>query len=154
MNIEQTVIDHDEDFYEWAQRQARLLHEGRFHEADIDHIVEEIESLGRSDLSAAGSLAVRIMEHLLYLKLSPSELPRAHWKGELIVRRGQLSDRLRDSPSLQRKLADAFDEQWRRARRLALVKLGERDGIRNMPTDNPFTLEQVLDEEFFPDLQR
>ena len=37
------------DFYAWTQQQSALLREGRFSELDILHLIEEIESLGRSE---------------------------------------------------------------------------------------------------------
>jgi hypothetical protein len=37
------------DFYAWANEQARLLRADDLSAADIEHIVEEIESMGRSE---------------------------------------------------------------------------------------------------------
>ena len=37
------------DFYAWTQRQGALLREGRFSELDMTNLIEEIESLGRSE---------------------------------------------------------------------------------------------------------
>lgn len=39
---------YERDFYAWANEQAALLREGKLKEADIAHIAEEIESLGRT----------------------------------------------------------------------------------------------------------
>lgn len=40
---------YDEDFYAWANEQAALLRAGRLAEADIAHIAEEIESMGKTE---------------------------------------------------------------------------------------------------------
>jgi hypothetical protein len=40
---------YDRDFYAWANEQAALLRAGRLTEADIENIVEEIESIGRGE---------------------------------------------------------------------------------------------------------
>ena len=40
---------YDQDFYAWANEQAGLLRAGRLSEADIEHIAEEIESMGKSE---------------------------------------------------------------------------------------------------------
>jgi hypothetical protein len=40
---------YDEDFYAWANEQAALLRSGRLTEADIAHIAEEIESMGKTE---------------------------------------------------------------------------------------------------------
>ena len=43
---------YETDFYTWTQEQAALLREGRVASADLPNIVEELETLGRSELSA------------------------------------------------------------------------------------------------------
>ncbi len=40
---------YDQDFFARANEQVRLLRAGRLSEADIEHIAEEIESMGRSE---------------------------------------------------------------------------------------------------------
>ena len=49
---------YEEDFYAWTQQQADLLRRlpPLGNELDLEHIAEEIEDLGRSDLRAAQSL--------------------------------------------------------------------------------------------------
>lgn len=37
------------DFYGWTQQQAALLKNGQFSETDLANIIEEIESIGRSE---------------------------------------------------------------------------------------------------------
>jgi len=59
------TLGYEADFYSWTFAQARLLREGRLSEADLPNIIEEIESLGRSEYaSLEGSLA-RVVQHLL-----------------------------------------------------------------------------------------
>ena len=41
--------DYEADFYLWSYEQAELLRQRRFSELDLPNIIEEIESLGRSD---------------------------------------------------------------------------------------------------------
>ena len=43
------MISYDKDFYSWTQEQAELLKHGRFSELDIDNLIEEVESMGRSE---------------------------------------------------------------------------------------------------------
>jgi hypothetical protein len=40
---------YDRDFYAWTAEQAGLLRAGNVSAADIAHIAEEIESMGRSE---------------------------------------------------------------------------------------------------------
>ena len=40
---------YETDFYAWTQEQARLLRERRWDDLDLDNLVDEVESVGRSD---------------------------------------------------------------------------------------------------------
>ena len=40
---------YDQDFFAWSRQQADLLRAGDLARADIEHIAEEIESLGRTE---------------------------------------------------------------------------------------------------------
>ena len=40
---------YERDFYAWANEQAALLRDGKLAQADIEHIAEEIESMGRTE---------------------------------------------------------------------------------------------------------
>ena len=40
---------YDQDFYAWSHEQAALLRAGRADEADLEHIAEEIESMGKTE---------------------------------------------------------------------------------------------------------
>ena len=46
---EETSALYDQDFFEWTQRSGELLRHGCFEQADIDHLAEEIEDLGKRD---------------------------------------------------------------------------------------------------------
>ena len=43
------MISYDEDFYSWTQEQAELLRTGQFNSLDIPNLIEEIETMGRSE---------------------------------------------------------------------------------------------------------
>jgi len=43
---------YDLDFAQWAKENAELLRSGRFSEADIEHVAEEIEDLAKRKLWA------------------------------------------------------------------------------------------------------
>lgn len=40
---------YDDDFYAWTHEQAELLRAGKFADADIEHIAQEIESMGKTE---------------------------------------------------------------------------------------------------------
>ena len=43
------TADYARDFYGWTQRQAALLRSGRLFELDIEHLLEEVELMGRGE---------------------------------------------------------------------------------------------------------
>jgi Domain of unknown function DUF29 len=77
---------YDEDFYAWTQQQAALLRRlpPAGNELDVEHIAQEIEDLGRSDLRAAQSLCEHVIEHFLKLEYSGLTGHSDHWCDEIV----------------------------------------------------------------------
>lgn len=72
------------DFHAWANQQATLLREGRLQAADIEHIAEEIESMGRSEKRELFSRLVILMMHLLKWQYQP--MRRGHsWQATIKI---------------------------------------------------------------------
>jgi hypothetical protein len=146
---------YDTDFYEWTQEQGRRLREAGSERINLpidwENVAEEIESLGRSDLSAIRSHASRVIEHLLKLEFSPAAQPRADWEDSVANHRVEIEMAFKDSPSLRGRMSAVFPDCWRSARKLALRGL-LRDGVAaaDLPKRCPYTVEQVLDDDWFP----
>jgi Domain of unknown function DUF29 len=143
---------YEEDFYAWTQQQAELLRRlpAVGNEIDLEHVAEEIEDLGRSDLRAAQSLCEHIIEHFLKLEYSGLEQPADHWRDEIVEWRLQLEKILTRSIEAKLDLADRYRAALRLVRRL------ERDvpGLTSrLPHWCPYTLEQIVGaggEDWFP----
>ena len=143
---------YENDFYAWTQQQAELLRRlpAAGNEFDPEHIAEEIEDLGRSDLRAAQSLCEHIIEHFLKLQFSGLEEPADHWRDEIVEWRLQL-DKV-----LTRSIEAKLDLPFRYRAALRLVRRLERDvpGLTSrIPAECPYTLEQIRgseDEDWFP----
>src|SRR6266478_6712936 len=99
---------YEEDFYAWTQQQAEALRRlpTLGNEIDLEHIAEEIEDLGRSDLRAARSLCQHIIEHLLKLEYSGLDEPADHWRDEIVEWRIQLGRKLTRSIIAKLSLAE------------------------------------------------
>ena len=143
---------YDEDFYAWTQQQSALLRRlpPAGNELDLEHIAEEIEDLGRSDLRTAQSLCEHIIEHLLKLEFSGLEDPADHWRDEIVEWRLQLEKVLTRSIEAKLDLPSRYRAALRLLRRLQrdVPSLPSR-----IPAECPYTLEQVRsssDEEWFP----
>jgi hypothetical protein len=64
---------YERDFFKWTQRNAKLLRQGCFAQADIAHIAEEIADMGRSDSREVESFLIRLMMHLLKWQFQPAQ---------------------------------------------------------------------------------
>ncbi len=56
---------YEKDYLIWLENTAYLLRQHRFDEVDIDHLVEEIEDIGRSEKRAVRSQLTRLLMHWL-----------------------------------------------------------------------------------------
>ncbi len=76
---EDAVTDpsYDGDVVAWANEQARRLRAGEFHRLDIEHIADEIESVGKSEKRELESRLSVLMAHLLKWRYQPEREARA-----------------------------------------------------------------------------
>ena len=141
---------YDTDYQLWLDHTVSQLKAQDFSQIDLENLIEEIESLGRSDKHAISSYLMRLCEHLLKIKYweSERELCLRGWKREVINFRLQIQEALETSPSLKLFLQDVFVKQYRNGRKLFL-NASELDA-RLIPPDPDFTLEQALDEDWLP----
>jgi hypothetical protein len=81
-------------------------------EGNLENLIEEVATLGRSEKHVLESLLVRLFEHLLKLSYWESERDYngKHWKAEIRIFRQKLRRQLKDSPSLKPYLVSIFED--------------------------------------------
>ena len=133
-----------DDILTWSERQAELLRRvaagERVNDVDWPNIIEEIESVGRSELRACASLLERAIEHLLKLHAWSGHSAAQHWRREV---RGLLRDARRAfSPSMRQRLDVAALYQEARDS----VADDEMDGVPpgKLPETCALTLDALL----------
>ena len=139
---------HDSDFYAWTKETAQLLKEGRVSEVDIKNIAEELESMGNSDKRALISCFSVLIAHLLKWKHQKEKRSKS-WSLTIKNQRVMVKDLLKDSPSLKHQIQSKIEVAYTNARLMAEKETGLN--IDTFPEECPFTLEQCLNEEFWPD---
>jgi hypothetical protein len=141
---------YDTDYQLWLEQTVAQLKLQDFSQIDLENLIEEIESLGRSEKAAISSYLMRLCEHLLKLKYWESERKMClrGWKREVINFRLQIQAELESSPSLRSFLRDVFTKQYKNGRKLFL-NASELDA-KLVPETPDFTLEQALDEDWLP----
>jgi hypothetical protein len=145
---------YDDDFYAWTQYQAEVLRsmpapDNRF---DRENVAEEIEDLGKNYRDAARSQVRRILEHFLKLAYSPAGDPRYGWRGSIIDARAELDDKL--SPTLRHDILGGVGKLYATARKRVATDLqehGEQDAAALLPAECPYTLDQILAEDWYPE---
>ena len=98
--------NHDTDFHAWANDQATLLRAGRYAAADMEHIAQEIESMGKSEKRELVSRLTVLMLHLLKWRHQPAGRCSS-WETSIRIQRIQTQEHLADNPSLKAKLDEA-----------------------------------------------
>lgn len=137
---------YDRDALAWSEHQASLLRRvargERVNEVDWEHVIEEIEDVGLSELNAVASLLEQILVHLLKMQTWPNSQSINHWRAEIVSFQGSLDRRF--APSMRQRIDLA--PMYRRAiKQVTLLNDGTR--LVAWPADCPFTLDQLLNDD-------
>lgn len=142
---------YEEDYALWLDETAKQLRQKQFSLLDIDNLIEEIESMGRSECRAVESLLINILVHLLKLTYWESEKERnaEHWMIEIATFRIQIKRILMNSPSLKPYIHKIFEGCYEDARKIVTRKKFIDPSL--IPASPFFTLDQTLDDDWFSD---
>jgi hypothetical protein len=140
---------YEDDYPLWLEITVEQLKRKDFAALDLENLIEEIESAGRSEKQTVESLLTRAIEHILKLSYWKSERERSanHWRVEIAAFRLQLSEKL-ESTTMKNHAVDRFENCYQSARKI--LTTSKAFDMTPVPTETPFTLEQVLDEDWFP----
>lgn len=136
------------DFNKWLEKTVQLLEAKNFTALDLDNLIEEIKAMGINQKRELKSRLRVLIMHLLKYKYQPEKISRS-WISTIIEQRRQLEDLLECNPSLKPYFLEILEKCYQNAR-----KDGSKETelpITKFPVDNPFTVEQILDCDFFPD---
>ena len=135
------------DFYTWTRRQAELMRAGLFEKIDVANLVEEIETLGRSEAAALESAYRLICLHQLKRLLQPERAASRSWTNTIIRERLHAVRVLRDNPGLNPSRQELFESAYADARKEAAGETGLPLSL--VPEVAPFTLAQITDEAYW-----
>ena len=137
---------YERDILSWSEHQADLLRRlargERVNDVDWEHVVEEIEDVGLSELHAVESFLDLMLVHLLKVLGWPDSSSLAHWRGK--IGSFQKNAARRFAPSMRQRIdvaklyRDAVEQ---------LVGV-DYDGVAPLawPVACPFTLDELLTE--------
>jgi hypothetical protein len=144
---------HD-DFQAWAIDQAARLRVAATVQAeelegiDFEHLVEEVEDLGRSDVLKVQSLVRQALSHLIKIVSDPGSEAVAHWEREVMTFALDASDAYGRS---YRQRID-MDIIWRKAKREAGLNLKQHGmELPSLSSDCPVDLDWMMGDAFTVD---
>lgn len=148
---------YERDLQLWIQQTIQQLQNHEFESLDIEHLIEELVDLGKSERNTLKSNLKILLAHLLKLKIQ-HDVPdsvKASWYSSVVEHRQRVLDNLADAPSLKSFLVEAVEKAYPDGRKVA-IKEGKlaKFGIRlpeesEYPIKCPFSVEQILDEDFY-----
>lgn len=149
---------YEADFYGWTQEQAaklrKLLAERSNLDLDVQNILEEIDSLGRSNYHQLVSRFEEIAIHLLKLHYSTLLECERLWKNSVRGQRTRIARLLLQNPSLRPRLAEALAAGYEDAlRHFSDDKLIELCMPEQLPGSSPFDVDHSLTDEWWPELR-
>jgi hypothetical protein len=138
---------YDDDFYAWTEVQAAELRKlaarpELSNMMDWDNLIEEVETLGRSDLRAAEGYLMQCLSHLIKLVSAPASMSAQKWRGEIALHQNHF--RRAFAASMRRKLE--LDGIWSLSVINAEVGLwpeGHKPS-RLLPKHCPFEIDELL----------
>jgi len=143
-----THPSYDTDFYAWTQTQAAALRAKDWAAVDLEHVAEEIESLGNEQAHAVESHLRILLAHLLKWRYQPHRRRRS-WQLSCLNARDEIDRRLQRNPGLRHQVPQLMAGIYPRARRLASDETGLPRAT--FPETCPWSVTQVLDEDFWPE---
>jgi hypothetical protein len=143
---------YDDDILEWSEQQADALRRiaqtrrDLSNEVDWEHVAEEIEDVGRSELASVQSLTRQILIHLAKAVSFPDPQLTENWRKEAATFHDELLDRL--SRSMLGRVE--IEKLWQRAIRRAgddLAAYGQ-SLVPGLSGACPLTMREIVDPEF------
>ncbi len=140
---------YEADFYSWTQQQAELIRQGRLGELDLDNILEEIESMGRSEYRQLSHRLDILLMHLLKWAYQPGQRSSS-WQGSIEEQRFRIRKVIKENPGLKPRIHGAMEDAYPAARISAFKETGMNK--EHFPTLCPWSYEQAMDDAFWPDI--
>lgn len=151
---------YEQDFNVWRETIIKKIKQQDFNDIDWEHLLLELEDMGKSEKRSFLSNLTILIAHLLKLTVQADapEMMKGSWYSSVTKHRFRVKKDLEENPSFKNYLHEVIFIAYADARKLAIkesknTKLGARKPEEiEYPLDFPFTIEQLLDEDFYGEL--
>jgi len=137
---------YEDDVVAWSEQQAALLRARSANYLDWDNIAEEIADVAQRQKDQIDSRLAIACEHLLKWQFQPDHRSGS-WRNSIVEARNSIARMLQRIPSLQTDPAAVLADAYRDGR----AKAAAETDLENLPQSCPWTIEQVLDRDFWPE---
>lgn len=139
---------YESDFYGWTLEQAAALRAGRFNDLDLAHLIEEVETMGRSEKRALESRLTILLLPMLKWQFQPGRRGRS-WKLSIDEQRLQFQKVVKANPGLQSELAEIISDAYQ----VAVLRAANETGLEtdSFPERCPWDYEQIARNGFYPE---
>ena len=148
MNTETQSLYHT-DFNAWAYDTVDKLKAKQFDAVDVESLIEEVEGLAARDKRELFSRMIILLTHLIKWQYQP-DLRCGSCGGSIRTQRREIDLILADSPSLNKRIIEINKDEKMFKKVLKDVVKDTGLLIENLPISNPYTLEDVLNEDYYP----
>jgi hypothetical protein len=142
------TLEYDHDNHQWTLHHIELLKQRKFSKMDVEHLIEELESMANRDRHELMSRFIILIAHLLKWQFQPAKRSSS-WRGSIVEQRVQIAVQLEESPSLKHYLTTAIDKAYPHAIKIAVKETFLPKST--FPETCPYPVVQLLDDDFFPD---
>ena len=146
--LEQASNLYEQDFLAWIDEQGQALKARQVAALDWDNLVEEIESMGRSQRNELKSRLRVLLMHLIKWHWQ-SEKRSTSWQLTIKEQRLSLRDLFEMSPSLRPSLPVLLPKAWQDASSSAALETGLKESV--FPDVCPWSVEDVLRDGWLPE---
>ena len=148
--LSKTTNLYENDYLQWIENTVARLKNRDFENIDLENLIEEIETLGRSEKRELESRLTILLMHLLKYKYQPSKRSNS-WRFTIREQRLRILKSFKDSPSLKNYFQNIFSEIYSDARALAADETGLN--IDTFSKNSPFNIEFVLNYDWLPEAE-
>jgi hypothetical protein len=152
-----SVSLYEKDFNLWLELTIKQLESHEFAGLDTANLIEELKDLGKAEKNALESNLMILLAHLLKLKIQNDapETMKNSWYNSVIEHRKRIKKQLSKMPSLKSYLPKILADSYADGKDIA-IKEGKLASFgvpipdeSEYPDLCPFTIEQILDDEFY-----
>ncbi|GFE70145.1 DUF29 domain-containing protein [Chroococcus sp. FPU101] len=141
---------YEQDYMLWIEATTNQLKSKDFDHLDLEHLIEEVESLGIEQRHKVDSYLRQLLLHLLIYQYWTQEKAYCarEWRGEITNFRNEL-ETLFESRTLYNYFLEKIDLIYLKARRQAMIKTDLP--TTTFPEKCPYTPEDIMNFNFFPE---